>query len=588
MLVDPKDAPDALAVSRARRINAACERFETAWRSGIRPRIEAFLGDATDADRTELLVELLGLELELRRTSGERPERSEYHARFSNDTESIDAAFAQDAQAGAKSTMVTLGSEESKADRPVDTDGANGEFGDYELLEEIARGGMGVVYKARQKSLKRTVALKMILSGRFASKAEMDRFRKEAELTANLSHPNIVPIHEVGEHDGRPYFSMRLVEGGCLSTRMQAYFDDPRAAARLLATVARAVDHAHRQGFLHCDLKPANILIDSEGVPHITDFGLAKSFQEEGTLTTSGAVLGTPSYMAPEQASGDRNQLTPAADVYGLGAILYELLTGTPPFRAATVMETVVQVLEREPASPGRLRPGIPRELETICLKCLEKLAKDRYDSAADLARDLERFLRGEDVAGRGIRRRLRRWTRREPELVSRLGGLALIAVLTQINYYSTDRPNLWIHYAVMQLLVLWAVASTVFQAMLRRGWRVPATRLAWLATDVTLLTLLIQVLNGIESTLLVGYPLLIAASGLWFRAELVWFTTALAEIGYLLLYFDHWRHQASAWRPAQYPNIFMAALAVLGFVVARMVKRIWALSMYYDHRPID
>jgi serine/threonine-protein kinase len=457
--------------------------------------------------------------------------------------------------------------------------------GDYELLEEIARGGMGVVYRARQKKLKRPVALKMILSGRFASAADRERFLREAELAASLDHPQIVPIYEVGEHEGRPYFSMKLVDGDCLARRLDRFASDPDEAARLVAEVALAVHHAHGRGFLHCDLKPANILLDRDGRPHVTDFGLARRFNESGALTASDAILGTPSYMAPEQASGHRERLTPAADVYGLGAVLYELLTGQPPFRASSVMETVVQVLEREPPPLRQVRPGVPESLETICLRCLEKDPAARYPTARELAENLDRHLRGEEIAGTGLFVRLRRWTRREPELVSRLGGLGLIAALTQLNFAMSERPHFPTHVMVLGVLAVWMLVSVGFGALLRRGRATDATILGWSATEIVLLTALLKLLNGLESSLLVGYPLLIAASGLWTRVRLVWFTTALAEVAFGLLYLDRISHPPE-WRSGQFPNIFMASLAVTGFVVARQVKRIWALSVYYNRRP--
>jgi serine/threonine-protein kinase len=245
---------------------------------------------------------------------------------------------------------------------------------------------MGVIYKARQVSLQRDVALKMILSGPLASPIERERFRLEAEAVANLDHPHIVPIYEVGEHEGQPFFSMKLIEGGSLARQVPRLVAEPHAAARLLVKVARAVDAAHQRGFLHRDLKPSNILLDAQGQPYVTDFGLARRVERESGLTRTGTIVGTPSYMAPEQASGRRGMLTAAADVYSLGAILYELLTGQPPFRAATVMETVVQVLEQEPTPPGRLRSGVPRDLELVCLRCLEKAPEARYGSAAALA----------------------------------------------------------------------------------------------------------------------------------------------------------------------------------------------------------
>jgi tetratricopeptide (TPR) repeat protein len=302
----------------------------------------------------------------------------------------------------------------------------------YTIVREIARGGMGLVYEARQHRPGRRVALKVMRAGLFATPDDLRRFRNEAESAATLDHPNIVPIYEVGEHDGHPYFSMKLVEGGTLADRLADFRDDPRAAARLIATVARAVHHAHQRGILHRDLKPSNILLDAGATPFVADFGLAKRLGGDD-LTQSGNVLGSPPYMAPEQAAPRPGGVTVATDVYGLGAILYATLTGRPPFRGETITETLNLVGTRDPEPPSRLNPRVTRDLEAVTLKSLEKEPTLRYPSAAALAEDLDRILAGEHVIARQPSRLevLARWCRRNPMLATMGFATFLLSVTT-------------------------------------------------------------------------------------------------------------------------------------------------------------
>ncbi len=316
-----------------------------------------------------------------------------------------------------------------------------GELGDYELLEEVGRGGQGVVFRARQKSLNRTVALKVISLGQWASKAHLKRFRREAEAAANLDHPNIVPIYEVGERDGSCYFSMKFIEGGQLDEVVRRTPMSIRKAAELIAKVARTVHYAHEHGIVHRDIKPGNVLLDAESEPHLTDFGLARLVESESTITRTLEVLGTPSYMAPEQAVGDNAKLTSATDVYGLGAVLYQLLTGHPPFAGGTTFETVRLVLDTEPRPPRLLNPKIDRELSTICLKCLEKDPKRRYASALALAEDLEHWLRHEPIHAKrsGFFTHVRKWVRRNPTSALLVASLIALAAAMGWNVWKSE-----------------------------------------------------------------------------------------------------------------------------------------------------
>ncbi|MEX0865768.1 MAG: serine/threonine-protein kinase, partial [Pirellulales bacterium] len=357
-------------------------------------------------------------------------------------------------------------------------------FGDYELQEELGRGGMGVVYRAHQTSLDRTVALKMILRGQFATADDQARFKAEAEAAARLDHPHIVPVYEVGEYQGHNYFSMKYVAGETLSGRLAEGPLPAREAARLLATVARAIDAAHVHGVLHRDLKPSNILIDRQGEPHVTDFGLAKRVAAGEQLTRTGAILGTPTYMAPEQAAGSRGKMGPTTDVYSLGTILYQMLTGRPPFQAATPLDTVMLVLEQDPLPPRMLNPKADRELELIAMRCLQKPPELRYQSAAALAGDLELYLAGEPISARSGRFSaiVGRWFR-ETHHVSVLENWGLLWIWHSIALLVLCLVTNWLHFRRHEwpvfeqpwpYLLLWggglAIWAPIFWALRRRA----------------------------------------------------------------------------------------------------------------------
>ena len=299
----------------------------------------------------------------------------------------------------------------------------------YEILQELGRGGMGVVYMARQIKLDRLVALKMILAGGYAGEADLARFQTEAEALARLNHPNIVQVYEVGEHGGVPFFSLEFCPGGSLDRKLTGTLPEPKVAAKLMQSLAEAMQVAHQANVIHRDLKPANVLLSNDGIPKITDFGLAKKLDEAGQ-TRTGQVMGTPSYMAPEQAEG-KKVVGPAADIYALGAILYECLVGRPPYKAATSLDTILKVLNEQPVRPRALNGRIPLDLEAICLRCLEKNPADRYASAADLAEDLRRFLAGESVKARpvGLLEVGWHWCKRQPSQRAGVVGAALAVV---------------------------------------------------------------------------------------------------------------------------------------------------------------
>jgi len=430
-------------VAGLQQIDAACDRFEAAWRAGEAPDLTAYLAEAPVELRLFLFRDLLRLDLEFRRERGEQPDAFFYASRFPEFQNEL--ARALESPADNLGETGHSGPSEIAQTSTVDSPTAlrteaihqngfplNGSRGPreagYEILEELGRGGMGVVLKAHQIALNRTVALKVVKSGSFATEAEVFRFQNEAEAVAQLDHPHIVPIYEVGRWGDQHFFTMKLVSGTSLDKRLEEFAADPRAAARIVITIAEAVQHAHERGILHRDLKPANILLDDQGEPHVTDFGLAKRLNGGQEATHSGALVGTPSYMSPEQANGSRAGLSTATDVYGLGTILYALLAGRAPFAGTTLVDTLDMVRMQAPEPPSSTNPAVPRDLEIICLKCLEKEPHRRYSSARELAEDMRRWLGGMPIQARPVGRLTRAvmWCRRNRALA----GLAALLVL--------------------------------------------------------------------------------------------------------------------------------------------------------------
>ena len=440
------------------RVDAICDRFESEWIPD-HLNFEGYCSELPSEYRGKLLEELVAIDFQKRaEQTTDRWLKDDYLRHLPNDSDAVVRAFQRIVQAGISvSATDALVSEDEQTlppgesasvlmsetitfregdtprlapfrrGRPFEVN----EIGDYELVQEIARGGMGVVYRARQKGLNREVALKMILSGQLAGKEEVSRFRSEAEAAARLDHPGIVPVYEVGQIDGQPFFSMGFIEGESLAKKLADGPLEPKEAARFLDKISAAVEYAHKRGIVHRDLKPGNVLVTVEGEPKITDFGLAKRLDGDSELTATGQVLGTPSYMPPEQAAGKLAQVNERSDVYALGAILYCMLVGRPPFQSGNQLDTLMQVLDKDPVAPRELDSKIPKDLETICLKCLSKDPDKRYESADGLSDDLNRFLSGKEVLARPVSRveTAWRWCKRNPDFAKLLSATLIVFV---------------------------------------------------------------------------------------------------------------------------------------------------------------
>ncbi len=450
---------EELPVAELLLIDDACDRFETAWRDGKEPQLESYLAGSSDHSRRRLVRELLTMDLEFRLGRGERPQPDAYRVAVPDHSDVIEEVFAvldygvpiisssrdagriRESADSSVATALTVGNNLTKVILSPAVSTAMHTAG-YEVLGEIGRGGMGVVYLARKLTLNRLCAVKMILAGPHTGTATAARFRAEAEMIAKLQHPDVVQIYHVGEVEGLPFLELEYLPGGSLDKVLGGTPMSPADAARLVRTIALAIAQAHREGIIHRDLKPANILLDAAGNPKVADFGLAKLLDSDGGLTKSRTVVGSPSYMAPEQAEGSSSQIGAATDVYALGAVLYELLTGRPPFHAPTAMETLAQVKSNDPVPPSHVQPGLPRDLETICLQCLQKAPARRYATAEALGEDLRRYLAGETIQARStsIWERGLRWSRRHPTLATALGVTAASLMLLFAGgfYYNT------------------------------------------------------------------------------------------------------------------------------------------------------
>jgi len=456
------------------------------------------------------------------------------------------------------------------------------EIGAYEILEEIGRGGMGVVFRARHRELQRVVALKVIRSGEFASVEETARFRAETEACARLQHPNIVPIYDVGEHAGLQYFTMACMDGPSLVERLQEQPMSVKEAARLIQKLALAIQSAHRVGIIHRDLKPANILFGSSGEPFITDFGLAMLAGADDKLTMTGQILGTPAYMAPEQATGRRAQIGPAVDVYSLGCLLYFVLTRQAPFHGPTPFDILMQVIEREPPLPRQMNRLIPRVLERICLRAMDKSIAGRYPSAQHLAEDLEKFLKDELVVWPEIpwSQRISAWWRREPILVAHLCGIVATAMIVTVAVTLRESTDYRFYWARMAIFSIWAITSIVLQKLLTRPrWKDPICYI-WAAVDIILYTSLLMFADPPRGPLLIGYPMLIVASGLFYRRTFVLFMTTGCTLGFLVLVLLS--GQTDFIKP-DFCAIFITGMAVIGLMLSAMIRRIRAICTYYD-----
>jgi serine/threonine-protein kinase len=579
-------APDP--ESAATLIDRVCDQFEQAWRDGQHPNVDDYLDSVAEPLRSRLFEELLLSELELCVQLGETVETNAMLARFPDRQTQVRHVISQFWQRASKRSPLTGGRQTGGRQTGVDRGKSPGspekligqEYGNYELLQEVARGGMGVVFKAYDTKLQRTVALKMILDRNLASKEAVQRFYTEAETAAGLNHPGIVPVYDVGSHGGQHYYAMGFVEGPTLSDELRRRRFSMEESARLVLELAWAVAYAHECGVVHRDLKPGNILLSPEGQPQITDFGLAKRTNRPSYLTMDGQVLGTPGYMAPEQAAGDVEHSGTAVDVYALGAILYHLVTGYPPFR--TALDAWASVLVQDPMPPRGINRRVPRDLDVICMKCLSKNPADRYATVQQLADDLQRYLDGELIQARpaSLPRRLQRWARHRPRLASVL--VTMIAFyIHHLILYTGGHPKSsdeLFHWQATGAVLLVCCYAWGYQIMLMSPRAKRIVLYAWVGTDILVFTLfLVFAAAGARSPLVVIYFCMVAGAALTFDRYMVWWITGACLISYAVLVpAAQWYQpglERMTYREAMPMMISMLAIGVIQYYVLRCAR---------------
>ena len=569
------------------RIGPICDAFEAEFQRGIEPVIEVYLAMGMESDRSSLLLELLKLDREYRVKHGSTLTYAIYTARFPSDQLLLRSVFVD---------APTIAADSAKGIKPTHFGrDLPRRLGQYELLQVLGHGGMGVVYRAMQYAGDvpiREVALKLVRTDQWFGVDDtqgsvlLARFREETRFAAQLDHPNIVTVYDVGQIDGLDYFSMQWIDGTDLSSVVKTQQLSYIKIVETLIPVAQAISFAHSKGIVHRDLKPSNILLDAQLKPFIADFGLAKSMSGNSDLTQTGQILGTAGYMAPEQAAGEYKNVGVSADIYGVGGLLYYCITGQAPFVAENVLDALVQVLESDPIPPRTLTPQIPRSLELICMRCLEKNPEDRYANANEVAEDLERFLHGLPTHAKAptVTDRLRRFGRRSPVIASHLGALGVALVIGQLKFAMSANKDLTYHIQVSSVMLAWIVVSVLcgFFASSKKLETIVAT--FWLCADAVFLTFLISIMSSPTfppGPILIGYPMLVVGGGMFFRARMVVLVTIVAMLSYIALLVLEPYMLGNAFQHAT----FLVILACIGICCLHQVRRFRMLSNYIETR---